>query len=182
MRPVVPPDRGNHRRTAGTKGKPVQNDRLVAIESLNHSYATIRRISELGKRFVQELEAFFVNYHELDSEQFKILSIVGPGKAGSSPRPLAFRRRTAAIHGSRGVIWRMRDHDQASRHLRGKGADFSPVISGCASPSGEASDTAIARRCHVGAGGQRFDAHRSGAASNFCGTVEIDRALCRVPR
>ena len=33
----------------------------------------IRRISELGKRFVQELEAFFVNYHELDSEQFKIL-------------------------------------------------------------------------------------------------------------
>ncbi len=63
------------------KGKPVRNDRLVAIETLNHSYAGVKRISELGKRFLEELEAFFVNYHELDSEQFTILSVAGPGKA-----------------------------------------------------------------------------------------------------
>jgi inorganic pyrophosphatase len=63
------------------KGKPVRNDRLVAIETLNHSYCAVRRISDLGKHFLEELEAFFVDYHDISSEKFKVLSVVGPGKA-----------------------------------------------------------------------------------------------------
>ena len=62
-------------------GKPIRNDRLVAIESANHSYAPIRHIADLGKRFVKELEEFFVNYHDLSNETFTIKDVVGPTKA-----------------------------------------------------------------------------------------------------
>jgi len=62
-------------------GKKARNDRLVAVESLNHSYAEVRHISALGKQFIEELEAFFVNHHQLQGRTFKVLSVVGPGKA-----------------------------------------------------------------------------------------------------
>ncbi len=71
-------------------GKKERNDRLVAVEALNHAYATVTHISELGKKFIRELEAFFVNYHKLSGEKFRIRSIAGPGKA----RKLAKAGRT----------------------------------------------------------------------------------------
>ena len=40
-----------------------RNDRLVAIENQNHSWADFRHIDDLGKDFLKELEEFFVNYH-----------------------------------------------------------------------------------------------------------------------
>src|SRR5579862_7253794 len=58
------------------KGKrTVRNDRVVAIEQASHSHAAIRHIDDLGKRFVRELEEFFVNYHELTSEQYRVLDV-----------------------------------------------------------------------------------------------------------
>src|ERR1041385_8297060 len=44
--------------------KRVRNDRIVAVEQDNHSYAAVKHIDDLGKPFVRELETFFVNYHE----------------------------------------------------------------------------------------------------------------------
>lgn len=61
--------------------KKVRDDRLVAVERDNHSYATIKHIDELGKAFVKELEAFFVNYHSLSSKRYKILGARGPREA-----------------------------------------------------------------------------------------------------
>jgi inorganic pyrophosphatase len=58
-----------------------RNDRIIAIEAANHSYARVRHVKDLGKRFVKELEEFFVNYHELDGEQYKIIDVKGPGEA-----------------------------------------------------------------------------------------------------
>jgi len=58
-----------------------RNDRIVAIEEENHSYAHIKHIDDLGKKFVKELERFFVNYHELSSKQYRILDVRGPGEA-----------------------------------------------------------------------------------------------------
>jgi inorganic pyrophosphatase len=49
--------------------KTTRNDRIVAVEEGNHSYAAIKRIDDLGKPFVRELEEFFVNYHGLDGKQ-----------------------------------------------------------------------------------------------------------------
>lgn len=53
--------------------KRIRNDRLVAIAEANHMYANIRRLSDLPDRFINELESFFVNYHNLEGKQYKLL-------------------------------------------------------------------------------------------------------------
>ncbi|MGB7436834.1 MAG: inorganic diphosphatase [Candidatus Acidiferrum sp.] len=58
-----------------------RNDRIIAIEQENHSYARVKHIDDLGKKFRKELEDFFVNYHELSGQQYRILDIRGPGEA-----------------------------------------------------------------------------------------------------
>ncbi len=63
------------------KKKKMRNDRLVAVEQGNHSYAAIKHIDDLGRPFVRELEEFFVNYHELSGKQFSVLDVRGPREA-----------------------------------------------------------------------------------------------------
>lgn len=65
----------------GKKKDAERNDRIVAIEQDNHSYAHVKHIDDLGKRFVREIEEFFVNYHELSGKQYRILDVRGPGEA-----------------------------------------------------------------------------------------------------
>ena len=38
-------------------------------------------MDDLGKRFERELEEFFVNYHRLSGEQYRILDVKGPTAA-----------------------------------------------------------------------------------------------------
>jgi inorganic pyrophosphatase len=63
------------------KKKTERNDRIVAVEQQNHSYAHMKHIDDLGKKFVRELEEFFVDYHELTSEKYSIIGVRGPGQA-----------------------------------------------------------------------------------------------------
>src|SRR6202035_5545926 len=56
-----------------TKKKSARNDRVVAVEMENHSYAHVKHVKDLGKKFVRELEEFFVNYHELSDSEYRIL-------------------------------------------------------------------------------------------------------------
>jgi len=63
------------------KKKKIRNDRIVAVEQDAHSWADIKTIDDLGKEFCRELEEFFVNYHSLSGEQYKVLGIKGPGQA-----------------------------------------------------------------------------------------------------
>lgn len=65
----------------GSKKKMIRNDRVVAIEQANHSYAKVTNIDDLGRIFIQELEEFFVNYHRLSDKQYRILDVRGPGEA-----------------------------------------------------------------------------------------------------
>ena len=58
-----------------------RNDRVVAIEQANHSYAHIQHIEDLGKKFVKELEKFFVNYHGMDGKEYRVIDVRGPGEA-----------------------------------------------------------------------------------------------------
>jgi inorganic pyrophosphatase len=63
-------------------GKKIQrNDRIVAIEQMNHSYAHVKHIDDLGKKFVKELEQFFVHYHQLTGKEYRILDVKGPAEA-----------------------------------------------------------------------------------------------------
>jgi inorganic pyrophosphatase len=54
-----------------------RNDRLVAIAEANHMYANIRKLKDLPDQFVHELEQFFVNYHNLEGKQYKLLGCKG---------------------------------------------------------------------------------------------------------
>ena len=51
------------------------------MEKANHSFADMKHIDDLGKQFVNELEEFFVNYHELTGEKYRIIDVRGPGQA-----------------------------------------------------------------------------------------------------
>src|SRR5579872_899987 len=64
-----------------SKGKKTRNDRVVAIERADHSFADIEHIDDLGKQFVRELEEFFVNYHDMHGEKYQVLNVRGPGRA-----------------------------------------------------------------------------------------------------
>src|SRR5262245_36090417 len=65
----------------GSKKEKVRNDRIVAIERANHSFSDISHIRELDKKFVCELEEFFVNYHALSGNKYRVLDVKGPTKA-----------------------------------------------------------------------------------------------------
>lgn len=65
----------------GKKKESERNDRIVAIEQDNHSYSSVKHIDDLGKEFVEELEEFFVNYHELTGKEYRIIDVRGPGEA-----------------------------------------------------------------------------------------------------
>ena len=58
-----------------------RNDRVIAVEVANHSYARIRHVDDLGKEFEKELEEFFVNYHRLEGASYKVLALKGPRAA-----------------------------------------------------------------------------------------------------
>jgi inorganic pyrophosphatase len=53
--------------------KKIRNDRLVAVAEANHMYSNIRKLEDLPKKWIEELEDFFVNYHELEGKKYKLL-------------------------------------------------------------------------------------------------------------
>ena len=65
----------------GDKQKKVRNDRIIAVEKDAHSWSDIKTIHDLGKTFCEELKEFFVNYHELSGEQYRVLAMKGPDRA-----------------------------------------------------------------------------------------------------
>jgi inorganic pyrophosphatase len=61
--------------------KRIRNDRLVAIADANHMYANVRKLNDLPKQFLRELEDFFVNYHQLEGKEYKLLGGKGMAEA-----------------------------------------------------------------------------------------------------
>ncbi len=64
-----------------SKKKRERNDRLIAIEHGNHSWAHVRALNDLGDHFCEELEEFFVDYHQLSDEKYRILGTKGAKSA-----------------------------------------------------------------------------------------------------
>jgi inorganic pyrophosphatase len=58
-----------------------RNDRIIAIEKDNHSYTYIKQVRDLGKKLVQELKEFLVNYHEHLGKKLRVLDVKGPSEA-----------------------------------------------------------------------------------------------------
>lgn len=59
----------------------IRNDRLVAVAEANHMYANILRMKDLPKKWVDELEVFFVNYHNLEGKKYRLLGVKGEATA-----------------------------------------------------------------------------------------------------
>ena len=53
--------------------KTIRNDRLLAVERAAHDYAEITDINDLDKKLLEELEKFFVNFHQLEGKKYKVL-------------------------------------------------------------------------------------------------------------
>lgn len=50
-----------------------RNDRLIAVAELSHAYKDWKKLADLPDHFISELEAFFVNYHQLEGKKYKLL-------------------------------------------------------------------------------------------------------------
>ena len=74
----------------------MRNDRLVGVEADNERYNDFRRISDLSDKFLEELEAFFVNYRPAVRKELRILKAVGPNKARRLTRQLRARGATSS--------------------------------------------------------------------------------------
>lgn len=59
------------------KMDPVRNDRLVAVAETTHMYKKFKRLKDMPKQALKEIEEFFVNYHKLQGKKYKLLGIKG---------------------------------------------------------------------------------------------------------
>ncbi len=61
--------------------KTVRNDRLLAVAEANHMYANVKSLKAIPKQFLDELQDFFVNYHNLEGKKYRLLGCKGAGTA-----------------------------------------------------------------------------------------------------
>ena len=61
--------------------KKIRNDRLVAVADTNRMYANVRKLDDLPGKWLDELQIFFVNYHNLEGKKYKLLGCKGADAA-----------------------------------------------------------------------------------------------------
>lgn len=61
--------------------KTIRNDRLVAVAEANHEYSNVRKLKDLPKKWIKEVEDFFVNYHKLEGKKYRLLGCKGASTA-----------------------------------------------------------------------------------------------------
>jgi inorganic pyrophosphatase len=59
------------------EGETKRNDRLLAVSEFSMQYAYVKDVSDLDKKLMKSLENFFVNYHQLEKTNFKVLAVRG---------------------------------------------------------------------------------------------------------
>jgi len=60
-----------------TAEETVRNDRLVAVAETAHVYAKLKRLKDLPRQTLREIEEFFVNYHRLQRKKYKLFGCKG---------------------------------------------------------------------------------------------------------
>jgi inorganic pyrophosphatase len=59
-------------------GKMERNDRLIAVAQDAHDYRDIRRLADINKNLLKELERFFIAYNETRGKKFDLIGTRGP--------------------------------------------------------------------------------------------------------
>ena len=72
--------------------KKIRNDRLVVVAEATHRYTNIRKMKDLPDKWTEEVEEFFVNYHNLAGKKYQLLGTKGVSEA----RRLIRKARRAA--------------------------------------------------------------------------------------
>jgi hypothetical protein len=62
----------------------IRNDRLLAVATLAHTHEHVQAIGDLRPRLVDEIEAFFFHYDQMNGKEFKTVSRGGQREPGSS--------------------------------------------------------------------------------------------------
>ena len=62
-------------------GKKIRNDRLVGVAASSHTHSDLKHIKELNSSLLREIEKFFINYHNVYGEKFKVIGQCGPQEA-----------------------------------------------------------------------------------------------------
>jgi inorganic pyrophosphatase len=63
------------------EGKPLRNDRLIAVVETPMNPAEYRSLDELSRQRLDEIEHFFISYNQMEGRQFHPLSRHGPDRA-----------------------------------------------------------------------------------------------------
>jgi len=61
--------------------KKIRNDRIVAVAEETHRYTNIRKLKDLPDKWTEEVEEFFVNYHNLQGKKYQLLGTKGVSEA-----------------------------------------------------------------------------------------------------
>src|SRR3954470_14670386 len=77
-------------------GKPLRNDRLVAVSVDSRTFGDCKSLKDLSGRKVDEIAEFFVSYNRVKGKTFKVLAVAGPGRA----KALARKGMTALVRES----------------------------------------------------------------------------------
>lgn len=62
-------------------GETERNDRLIAVAAHSRDYSEIRKLDDLNKNMMKEIEQFFVNYNEEKGKKFRVIGTRGPKQA-----------------------------------------------------------------------------------------------------
>ena len=61
--------------------KKIRNDRLVVVAEATHRYENVRKLKDLPDKWTEEVEEFFVNYHNLQGKKYQLLATKGVSEA-----------------------------------------------------------------------------------------------------
>lgn len=63
------------------KGKTQRNDRLLAVSASSRTHGHLRKLTDLNRKLVDEIEHFFVSYNVVKGKKFTPLGRHGPARA-----------------------------------------------------------------------------------------------------
>ena len=62
-------------------GRWIRNDRLIAVAEPSHTHGNLKKLKDLNGTLLKELEEFFVNYHALEGNKYRLIGCNGPKHA-----------------------------------------------------------------------------------------------------
>jgi inorganic pyrophosphatase len=78
-------------------GPAVRHDRLVAVPDTGVHPPEVRSLDELGRALLDEIDHFFVSYHQRDGREFRLLGHLGPVRAAQLVEAGARRCRHGGV-------------------------------------------------------------------------------------